>query len=324
MLLKDLGAREVEVRVQDIPDGQRLGFIVERAVARRQLTPAQKRSLNDLLREQVIEVREPSSSAAQRGTPPMRIGYSQTERAEKLGVDRTTVAEWDAEPLVVGNPTTRGLPTHAIDKRGRPQPLHKARESAPERPHAAPRPAPKVKREAPRWRRHFTTWCRHVLPEDAHYRADPPGCPTPPTDAPGREKGPVVVLCTLRGICARLHGFTPSEAVAIADALRPEAERQARERQRAGVRPSGNFPEGLDRGRARDALAAAVGLSGRTLDKAKAVVEAAEADPELGDLVSQMDASGKVDAAYRELTRRRNRQAVDDFLNDADAWEARA
>jgi len=104
--------------------------------------------------------------------------------------------------------------------------------------------------------------------------------------------------------------FTPSEAVAIADALRPEAERQARERQRAGIRPSGKFPEGLDRGSVRDALAAAVGLSGRTLDKAAAVVEAAEADPEMGDLVSQMDASGKVDAAYRELTRRRNRQAV--------------
>ena len=55
----------------------------------------------------------------------MRIGKSQTQRAEDLGVDRDTVKTWDAEPLVGGFPPTSPLPTHAIDGRGRPQPLHK-------------------------------------------------------------------------------------------------------------------------------------------------------------------------------------------------------
>ncbi len=102
--------------------------------------------------------------------------------------------------------------------------------------------------------------------------------------------------------------FTPSEAVAITDALRPIEEAAARRRQVAGI-PSGKLPEGSKgKGKTSDRLAAAVGLSGRTLDKATAVVTAANTDPEMGDLVSQMDASGKVDAAYRELQRRTNRQ----------------
>jgi N6-adenosine-specific RNA methylase IME4/ParB-like chromosome segregation protein Spo0J len=104
--------------------------------------------------------------------------------------------------------------------------------------------------------------------------------------------------------------FAPSEAVAIADALRPVVEAQAKERQRAGggTRGRGKLPH--PEPRTRDRLAAAVGLSGRTLDKAAAVVAAAHADPEMGDLVSEMDATGKVDAAFRELQRRKNRQLV--------------
>ena len=104
--------------------------------------------------------------------------------------------------------------------------------------------------------------------------------------------------------------FTPSEAVAIANALRPAAEAAARERQRAGggIPGSGKLPQ--PEPKTRDRVAAAVGLSGRTLDKAAAVVEAAVADPELGDLVEVMDRTGKVDAAFRALKRRQNRAAV--------------
>ena len=59
----------------------------------------------------------------------MRIGHSQTQRAAALGVDLSTVKDWDGgQPLVGGFPPTSALPTHAIDKRGRPQPLHKAQE----------------------------------------------------------------------------------------------------------------------------------------------------------------------------------------------------
>jgi hypothetical protein len=47
-------------------------------------------------------------------------------------------------------------------------------------------------------------------------------------------------------------------------------------------------------------------MSGRTYEKARAVVLASEQDPDLlGDLPAQMDSTGKVDPAYRELESRR-------------------
>ncbi|MDY0307642.1 MAG: hypothetical protein RBR18_14515 [Desulfovibrionaceae bacterium] len=56
-------------------------------------------------------------------------------------------------------------------------------------------------------------------------------------------------------------------------------------------------------GRASDHVASALGASGRTYEKAKAVVTAAEADPDLAPLVAQMDRTGKVDGAYKQLVR---------------------
>jgi hypothetical protein len=54
-------------------------------------------------------------------------------------------------------------------------------------------------------------------------------------------------------------------------------------------------------------------MSPRTYDKAKRVVEAAEADPEsFGDLPAAMDAEGKVDPAYRELRLRQGDTDGDD------------
>jgi N6-adenosine-specific RNA methylase IME4 len=98
--------------------------------------------------------------------------------------------------------------------------------------------------------------------------------------------------------------FTPSEAVAIHRDLAGQLATPV-------GRPNngGNFPP-IPRGKTRDKVAAYVGMSGRTLDKAVAVVEAAEAEPELHDLVVLMDDTGKVDHAYRELQRRRNRRLV--------------
>jgi N6-adenosine-specific RNA methylase IME4/ParB-like chromosome segregation protein Spo0J len=101
-------------------------------------------------------------------------------------------------------------------------------------------------------------------------------------------------------------GFTPSEAVALADALRPAVAAEARKRMVAG-RPSAKLAEGSE---TRDRLAAAVGMSGWTLDKATAVVAAADADSTMDDLVATMDRTGKVDAAFRELKRRQNRRLV--------------
>jgi ParB family chromosome partitioning protein len=105
--------------------------------------------------------------------------------------------------------------------------------------------------------------------------------------------------------------FTPSEAVAIGQALEEleRVEAKKRQREHGGTAPGkakntpGNLPE--VNGDARDKVAAAVGMSGRTYDKAKDVAEAAEKEPEkYGDLVQQMDQTGKVDPAHKELKRR--------------------
>jgi ParB family chromosome partitioning protein len=107
--------------------------------------------------------------------------------------------------------------------------------------------------------------------------------------------------------------FTPSEAVAIGRALEALEKQKAKERQKAtrlagkakqagDADGSGNLPEPSGKGQVRDKVAAAVGMSGRTYDKAKAVVEAAEADPEVnGPLVEEMDRSGNVHAAYTAM-----------------------
>jgi ParB family chromosome partitioning protein len=104
--------------------------------------------------------------------------------------------------------------------------------------------------------------------------------------------------------------FTLSEAVAMADAIevleREEAEkRQHASRAKKGQKVgTGNLPtpsEG-DKGRAGDKAAAAVGMSRRTYEKAKAVVEAAEQDPVgCGPIKEEMDRTGKVDPAYKKL-----------------------
>ena len=98
--------------------------------------------------------------------------------------------------------------------------------------------------------------------------------------------------------------FTPSEAVAIHKDLAGQLATPV-----GRPKIGGKFPP-IPRGKTRDKVAAYVGMSGRTLDKAVAVVEAAEGDPEQRDLVALMDEKGKVDQAYRELQRRRNRQLV--------------
>lgn len=110
--------------------------------------------------------------------------------------------------------------------------------------------------------------------------------------------------------------FAPSEAVAVARDLAPLERKAAKARQAVagpkqgkGAKPSasGKLPEPV--GDTRDKLAAAVGLSGRNLEKATAVVEAAEEDPAFAPLVEQMDRTG-VHRAYMQLRReRRAREA---------------
>jgi ParB-like chromosome segregation protein Spo0J len=152
--------------------------------------------------------------------------------------------------------------------------------------------------------------------------------------------------------------FTPSEAVKIGTALEELERAEAAGRQKAtqaprtgawtGKRKSasksgpGKLPEPSaetveqapppaspaedpepvqeeEKGQTRDKVGAAVGLSGRTYEKAKAVVAAAQEDPALAPLVQEMDQSGKVDRAYRELKKRQQQpeQAPAHPLSDA-------
>lgn len=105
----------------------------------------------------------------------------------------------------------------------------------------------------------------------------------------------------------------PSEEVALAERIWPAEAEAAAQREQAGKavsdEPSGNFPEGT-RGDTRDRVAAAIGgPSGRTLEKAKAVVEAAKQSPALAPLVDEMDRTGKVDRAYQQLKKQQRREA---------------
>lgn len=90
--------------------------------------------------------------------------------------------------------------------------------------------------------------------------------------------------------------FTPSEAVAIAAALRPAAEAEARERERAGT-PSSES----DKGRTDDRLAAAVGMGRSKLRQAETVVHAATENPTLAPIQEAMDESGNVAGAARAV-----------------------
>src|SRR5262249_45496462 len=70
---------------------------------------------------------------------------------------------------------------------------------------------------------------------------------------------------------------------------------------------SGKLPEALT-GDTRDKVAASLGMSGRSYDKAKAVVEAARDYPELSGLVEEMDQTGNIDPVYRKMKRERQRK----------------
>jgi len=102
--------------------------------------------------------------------------------------------------------------------------------------------------------------------------------------------------------------FLPSEAVAIGRALEPLEKEAAKERQReAGIAnlptvSSGKFPELTSKKDSRDAVADKVGMSGKSYEKAKQVIEAAEKEPEkFAALAEEMDRTGKIDGAYKKL-----------------------
>ena len=96
--------------------------------------------------------------------------------------------------------------------------------------------------------------------------------------------------------------FTLSEAVAIKRALEPLERVAAKGRQgtRTDKHP-GKLPTS-SKGRAADKAAKATGMARRTLEKAEAVVDAAEAEPErFGKLLADMDRSGRANGPFKRL-----------------------
>lgn len=99
--------------------------------------------------------------------------------------------------------------------------------------------------------------------------------------------------------------FLPSEMVAIKRTLEPilatphGGDRKSPTQETFLIK-SESFA--LDPGKTTTKVAAYVGVSDRTLEKAEAVVKAAEAEPErFAPLVAEMDRTGKVDGAFRKL-----------------------
>ncbi len=74
--------------------------------------------------------------------------------------------------------------------------------------------------------------------------------------------------------------------MALAAALEPEVKKAAEERMKSGKKPSVNFTEGTP-GQSRDKLGSLVGLSGRSLERATAVVEAANTIPSSRYFITQ-------------------------------------
>ncbi|MDQ2084607.1 hypothetical protein RA307_30875, partial [Xanthobacteraceae bacterium Astr-EGSB] len=100
------------------------------------------------------------------------------------------------------------------------------------------------------------------------------------------------------------EAFKPTELVAIKRAIEAKLAAAAHERKGHGLTAPGRKMTGEveGKGRTSDRVGAAAGVSGRTVQKAEKVVEAAERDPErFGKLVDDMNRTGKVDGAFKRL-----------------------
>jgi ParB-like chromosome segregation protein Spo0J len=109
--------------------------------------------------------------------------------------------------------------------------------------------------------------------------------------------------------------FTPSEAVAIGEALEKLERPKAQARQQAALVQNRKGQEArssesderapAENGRTDEKVAEAVGMGRDKYRKAKAVVEAARQDPEeLGPVAEEMNRTGMVEPAYQEVQRR--------------------
>lgn len=132
-----------------------------------------------------------------------------------------------------------------------------------------------------------------------------------------RDEIPHTIVDDLDGLLATLAeqhentcrlDFTPSEAVEIGRLIEPLEREAAKERQKIAGQNYGNgkvASENFTQAKSRtlDKVAAVTGLSRPTYSKAVKVVEAAEKQPDLFYIVTEMDETGKVDRAMKELNR---------------------
>ena len=104
--------------------------------------------------------------------------------------------------------------------------------------------------------------------------------------------------------------YLPSEAAAIGLMIEERERPEAAKRMKSGRKPSAKLAEGSKNGELGETEAKAaesVGMSRTTYQKAKYVAAKAKEDPEMfGDVQEEMDRTGKVDPAYREVQRRIN------------------
>jgi ParB-like chromosome segregation protein Spo0J len=112
--------------------------------------------------------------------------------------------------------------------------------------------------------------------------------------------------------------LTPSEALELAERLEPLERKAAKERQKDSGKIHGRGQPAIGqekfsgpiKGRASDRVASAVGLSSPTLAKIKAVTEAAKQNPRrYQPLVDEMDRTGRVDRASKQLGRMKAEEA---------------
>jgi ParB-like chromosome segregation protein Spo0J len=132
----------------------------------------------------------------------------------------------------------------------------------------------------------------------------------------GRETIPVTVVDLEKIVLGEYaenkfrKNFTPSECADIADALEPVERTLAKERMVAAHASPGKFPE-LVNGNALDKVAKAAGKDRKTIQKARAVRDAAKAEPEkFGKLQADMDRTGRVDGPFKRIKVMRQSEAI--------------
>src|ERR1035437_362465 len=108
------------------------------------------------------------------------------------------------------------------------------------------------------------------------------------------------IVCGELAATADRKDFTPSELVAITEAVEKRERELARQRQTLG-----KLSTRSEAGKVRDKInkiAAPLGISARTLEKARAVVQAAKAEPQkFNPLLKQRDDTGRVNGVYKRL-----------------------